>query len=48
LWDFMKDNYLCNKVTHSLKELIKLGVDACKRVTAEIVKRVCARNYCTT
>ena len=48
LWDFMKDNYLCNKVTNGIKELIKLGVDACKRVTAEIVKSVCARNYCTT
>jgi transposase len=48
LWDFMKDNYFCNKVTNGIKELIKLGVDACKRVTAEIVKSVCARNYCTT
>lgn len=48
LWDFIKDNYLCNKVTGSLKELIKLGVDACKKVTAEIIQSVCARNYCTT
>lgn len=48
LWDFMKDNYLCNKVTRGVNGLIKLGVDACKRITAEIVRSLCARIYCTT
>jgi len=48
LWDFMKDNYLCNKVTRGITGLIKLGVDACRMITAEIVRSVCARNYCTT
>lgn len=48
LWDFMKDNYLCNKVTLGIKGLMKSGVDACKRITAEIIRSVCARNYCTT
>ena len=48
LWDFMKDNYLCNEVTRGANGLIKLGVDACRRITAEIVGSVCARNYCTT
>ena len=48
LWDFMKDNYLCNKVTRGLKELMRAGVHACRQVTTEIIQRVCARNYCTT
>lgn len=48
LWDFMKDNYLCNKVTRGMNELIKLGVDACRRITAETIRSVCARNYCKT
>ena len=48
LWDFMKDNYLCNKVTSGMRELIKVGIDACRKVTTEVVRSVCARNYCTT
>jgi len=48
LWDFMKDNFLCNKITSGIKELIKIGVDACRKVTMEIIRSVCARNYCTT
>ena len=48
LWDFMKDNYLCNKVTRGVEGLIKVGVDACRKITAQIIRSVCARNYCTT
>jgi transposase len=45
LWDFMKDNFLCNQFYRNTKEIIEKGCEACKRVTAEIVKSVCHRNY---
>ena len=48
LWDFMKDNYLCNRIMKGGKEILKIGVAACRKVTKEIVQSVCRRNYCTT
>jgi transposase len=48
LWDFMKDNFLCNRVMKGGREIIRVGVDACCKVTKEIVKSVCRRDYSTT
>lgn len=45
LWGFMKNNFLCNKYYTSLKEIIRKGCEACNKVSAEIVKSVCFRNY---
>ena len=45
LWAFMKSNYLCNKILRGGKEIIKAGVLACNKVTAEIVMSVCGGHY---
>jgi transposase len=48
LWDFMKDNFLCNRIMKGGKEILRVGSEACSKVTREIVMSVCRRNYCTT
>jgi transposase len=48
LWLFMKKNYLCNRVYRDSKQIIDIGASVCKKVTKEIIKSVCARNYCST
>lgn len=48
LWDFMKDNFLCNRIMKGGKEILRIGSEACKKITCEMVKSVCKRNYCLT
>lgn len=48
LWDFIKDNFLCNRIIKGGRDILRFGAEACKKVTTEIVQSVCRRNYCTT
>ena len=48
LWQFIKSNYLCNKVYGAMSEIITAGVDAWQKLTKEICKSVCSRDYCKT
>ena len=45
LWKFIKSNFLCNKWIKGGKQILKAGIDAVKKLTPEMIKSVCARNY---
>jgi transposase len=48
LWLFIKTHYLCNKLYKSLEYIMDTGVKACKLLTAEIVRSVCASKLATS
>ena len=45
LWKYIKENFLCNKFFKGIDEILSAGANACKKITKEMIKSVCARNY---